>query len=277
MKKISTLAFGFLFSMASFASFAPNRLTVAAEGNANIKVTVDGSRFDQQAFNNSVVFENLQPGFHSVKVYQLVEKRYGWFGRKSGGTELRLVYTASVNIKPLFATTIELNRFGNAQVTEQPMRGYDRNWDRNDRRDNDRDHRDYDKRDDRNYRGNDRDRNDNRDWSNRDYGNNNGYGNNSYGRTLSNEDFFASQRVMERERFDDARLLYAKRLADENWLSAEQVKTLARFFSFDNSRMDFVKYAYSKTIDKNNFSVVCNAFDSNYSKDQLMSFIRNGR
>ncbi len=37
MKKISTLAFGFLFSMASFASFAPNRLTVAAEGNANIK------------------------------------------------------------------------------------------------------------------------------------------------------------------------------------------------------------------------------------------------
>jgi hypothetical protein len=262
MKKMSTLAFGFLFSMASFASFAPNRLTVAAEGNANIKVTVDGNRFDQQSFNNSVVFENLQPGFHSVKIYQLTEKRYGLFGRKNGGTELRLVYTASVNIKPLFATTIELNRFGRAQVTEQPMRGYDRKWDRDDRRGNDRGYRDNDRRNDRDYDSRDR---------------NNGYGDNSYGRTISNEDFFAAQRVMERENFDNARLLYAKRIADENWLSAEQVKALARFFSFDNSRMDFVKYAYSKTIDKNNFSVVCNAFDSSYSKDQLMNFIRNGR
>ena len=271
MKKMSTLAFGFLFSMASFASFAPNRLTVAAEGNANIKVTVDGNRFDQQSFNNSVIFENLQPGFHSVKVYQLVEKRYGWFGRKNGGTAFRLVYNASVNIKPLFATTIELNRFGTAQVTEQPMRGYDRRWDRDDRRDNDRDYRDNDKRNDRDYDNRDRDRN------NDGYGSNNGYGNNSYARTISNEDFFAAQRVLERENFDNARLLYAKRLVDENWLSAEQVKALARFFSFDNNRMDFVKYAYSKTIDKNNFSVVCNAFDSSYSKDQLMNFIRNGR
>ena len=82
---------------------------------------------------------------------------------------------------------------------------------------------------------------------------------------------------MERENFDNARLLYAKRIADENWLSAEQVKGLARFFSFDNSRMEFVKYAYNKTIDKGNFSVVCNAFDSGYSKDQLMNFIRTGR
>ena len=151
------------------------------------------------------------------------------------------------------------------------MRGYDRRWDRDDRRDNDRDYRDNDKRNDRDYDNRDRDRN------NDGYGSNNGYGNNSYARTISNEDFFAAQRVLERENFDNARLLYAKRLVDENWLSAEQVKALARFFSFDNNRMDFVKYAYSKTIDKSNFSVVCNAFDSSYSKDQLMNFIRNGR
>jgi hypothetical protein len=266
MKKISTLAFGFLFSLASFANFAPNRLTVAAEGNANIKVTVDGSRFDQQQFNSSVVFENLQPGFHAVNVYQLAEKRHGFFGRR-GPDEFRLVYTASINIKPLFATTIELNRFGRAQIIEEPIRGgYDgRRWDRDDRRKNDRDYHDNDKRIDRYYdnRGHDR--------------SNDGYGNNGYGRTISDQDFFAAQRVMERENFDNARLLYAKRISDENWLSAEQVKGLARFFSFDNSRMEFVKYAYSKTTDKGNFSVVCNAFDSGYSKDELMNFIRTGR
>ena len=82
---------------------------------------------------------------------------------------------------------------------------------------------------------------------------------------------------MERENFDDARLLYAKRLMDDSYLSAEQVKELARFFSFDNSRLEFAKYAYSRTIDRQNFSVVCNAFSSSYSKDQLMIYIRNYR
>ena len=262
MKKISTLGFSILFSIAGFANFAPNRLTVQTEAS-NIKVTVDGSRFDQQAFNNSAVFENLEPGFHSVKIYQLTEKRFGFFGRRRGD-DYRLVYTASVNIKPLFATTIELNRFGRAQISEIPMRGaYDNKGWGNDRN-NDRDYRDNDRNHDRDYDHNDR-------------GRDNGYGNNNYGRTISNEDFFAAQRVMERENFDNARLLYAKRLVDENYLCAEQVKDLARFFSFDNSRMEFAKYAYSKTTDKNNFSIVCNAFDSNYSKDQLMNFIKSCR
>ena len=257
MKKISTLGFGILVSVASFANIAPNRLMVSAEGNVTIKVTVDGNRFDQQPVNSSVVFDNLQPGFHAVKVYQLTEKRFGFFGHKQA-ENYRLVYTTSVNIKPLFTTSIELNRFGKAQIKEQPIRGYDnRGWDKNDRRNDD--------------HGNDRNgRND-------DYDRNNGYDNNSYNRTISNEDFFAAERVMERENFDDARLLYAKRLVDDSYVSAEQVKELARFFSFDNSRLEFVKYAYPKTTDKSNFSVVCNAFSSSNGKDQLVSFIKSCR
>jgi Domain of unknown function (DUF4476) len=260
MKKISTLGFGILFSLASFANFAPSRLTVSAEGNANIKVTVDGNRFDQQSFNNSVVFENLQPGFHSVNVYQLTEKRFGMFGRRRGD-DYRLVYTASVNIKPLFATTIELNRFGRAQINEQPMRGAynDRGWNNVNNGRND----------DHGYNNNDRDKH------NDDYGRDNGYDNhNSYGHTISDQDFFAAERVMDREN-DNGRLLYAKRIVDENYLSAEQVKELARFFSFDNCRLDFVKYAYSKTIDKNNFSVVCSAFSSSNGRDQVIIFMKS--
>ncbi|MEO5681140.1 MAG: DUF4476 domain-containing protein [Chitinophagaceae bacterium] len=277
MKKISTLGLGILISMASFAGYAPNRLIVAAEGNSNIKVTVDGSRFDQQSFSNSAVFENLQPGFHAVKVYQLSEKRSGMFGRKRAD-EYRLVYTASVNIKPLFATTIQLNRFGKAQIIERPMpvrtgpggRGGsdNRGWGKDDRRN-----------DDRGYNGNDNNSTNDRDYNNndRDKRSNDYSSNSGYNRIISNQDFFAAQRVMERENFDDARLLYAKRLADENYLSAEQVKELARFFSFDNSRLEFAKYAYSKTTDRNNYSVVCNAFSSSYGKEQLMHFISNGR
>jgi len=271
MKKTSTLGFGILFSLASFANFAPSRLTIAAEGNANIKVTVDGSRFDQQSFSNSVVFNNLQPGFHAVKIYQLSDRRFGFFGR-GHGDDYRLVYAASVNIKPLFATTIQLNRFGNAQIIDQPLRGaYDNGgWGRDDRRKDDGAYKDND-----GYRKNDRD--DDYDKRNDNDSRSNGYYNNNYNRAISNQDFFAAERVMERENLDDARLLYAKRLIDDNSLCAEQVKELARFFSFDNSRLDFAKYAYSNTSDRNNFSVVCNAFSSGYYKDQLMNFIKSCR
>jgi hypothetical protein len=258
MKKIFTLSLGIITSIFSFAAFAPSRLTIAAEGNASIKVTVDGNRFEQQSYNNNVVFENLQPGFHAVKVYQQIERR-GFFGRRQG-TEFRLVFSASVNIKPLFSTRIELNRFGNAQVIDQPLRGG--NWGRDDRRYG-RGGQVYDR------NNNDRDNND------RDYDWNNNH--NTYNRTINDEDFFAAERVMQRENFDDARLLYAKSLVDDNYLRAEQVKELARFFSFDINRMEFAKYAYYHTIDKNNFSVVCNAFSSANSRDQLMIFIRNAR
>ena len=252
MKKIFTLGFSILMSVISFAAIAPSRLVVAAEGNASIKVTVDGNRFDQQSTGNSVIFENLQPGFHAVKVYQLTDKRHGLFSRRQQ-TEYRLVYSASVNIKPLFATRIELNRFGNAQVIEQPMRG---NYGR-----------------DRDERSNNRGYNDNDGYHNSDRGRRD----NAYIRTINDEDFFAAERVMQRENFDDARLLYAKRLMDDNYLTAEQVKELARFFSFDNSRLEFAKYAYANTTDKSNFSVVCNAFMSAGGRDQLMIFIKSCR
>ena len=259
MKQISTLGFSILISIASFANYAPSRLTVSAENNATIKVTVDGNRFDQQSTGNSIVFENLQPGFHAVKVYQLNENRFG--GRKRGD-DYRLVYNASVNIKPLFATSIELGRFGNAQINEQPLRGYDNmGWGNDDHRKND---RDYNR--------------DNRYGQDNSYENNSGYDDNSsYNHAISNVDFFAAERVLQHENFDDARLLYAKRVIDDNCVSAEQVKELARFFSFDNNKLEFVKYAYNKTADKNNFSVVCNAFSSASGRDQVMIFLKGCR
>jgi hypothetical protein len=245
MKKISTLGFAVFFSVASFAAFSPNRLTVSAEGNTNIKVTIDGNRFEQPTTSSSITVENLQPGFHWVSIFRVTGKRFGMFGRRDGD-DYRLVYTASVNIKPLFATSIAISRSGRTQVIEEPMRGIydDRKWG-NDPRD---DHRYYDQRND--------------------YGRNSGYSN-----IISDADFFAAERVMEREN-DNGRLLYAERLADNYYLNAEQVKELARFFSFDNCRLDFIKYAYNKTVDKSNFRVVCAAFVSNDGRNQVENFIK---
>jgi Domain of unknown function (DUF4476) len=265
MKKNATLSLGILLSIASFANFAPNRLTVSAEGDAGIKVTVDGSRFNQQLDDNSVVFENLNPGYHAVKVYQVVAKRGGWFGRNKTD-DYRLMYTGSVNIKPLFETSIVLNRFGKAYIDEQPIRG--RGNDDREKYDRDYDNHDYG---DHNDRRNGYDHG----YENADSRyNNNG---NSYSQLMNNDDFFAVKRMLEREGFDNTRLVIAKHIVDVNALTAIQVKEMARLFSFDNSKLDFVKYAYTKTIDKNNFVLVCDAFSFGSSKEQLIDYIRNCR
>lgn len=272
MKKIFTLSFGFLFSLVSFA-FAPNRLVISAENNATIKVTVDGNRFSQQWQDNSIIFENLSPGFHAVKIFQL-NNRNGFFrGRQD---DYRLIYTASVNIKPLFETSIELNRFGKAFIDEQPMRGRadGKQWDNDGRKRQDRDF-DNNKQNNHDYSGNDDS------YGNDQYGNHNeAYGHddrNIYNHAINNDDFFAFKRILERESFDNTRLVIAKHIVDVNELSAIQVKEMAQLFSFDNSKLDFAKYAYNKTIDKNNYVVVCNAFSFSSSKEQLIDYIRNCR
>jgi hypothetical protein len=243
MKKMSALCLGILVSMASFASFAPSRLTVKAEANSDIRVTVDGNRSTQQS-GSAIVFDDLLPGYHSVNVYQLSERKVGMRGRRND--DYRLVYSTSLNIKPMFAVSILVNRFGAASIDEQPLRGgYNNGWTKPDKG-----------------------------WDNRggekDYGRNNRYDDM---RTISTEDFFAAERVMDREN-DNGRLLYAKRIMDDNYLSAEQVKELARFFSFDSNRLEFVKYAYSNTSDKSNYSVVCSTFSSSDGRIQAMNFIK---
>jgi Domain of unknown function (DUF4476) len=270
MKRISTLGFGILFSLASFA-FAPNRLVVSAEGNANIKVTIDGGRFDQQFVENSVVFENLTPGFHAVKIYQ-ANNSGGWLRHGYNG-DYRLIYSASVCIKPLFETQVVLNRFGKALIDEQPIHNQygNKDWGNNDRKKHDRDF--------------DNDRNKHKDDYENDKRNDPGYGNNGYGsdngnsydQVMNNDDFFAIKRMLERESFDNTRLVIAKHIADVNVLTSVQVKEMAQLFSFDNSKLDFAKYAYNKTLDKNNYVVVCNSFSFSNSKEQLIDYIRSYR
>ncbi|HMC86246.1 MAG TPA: DUF4476 domain-containing protein [Chitinophagaceae bacterium] len=166
--------------------------------------------------------------------------------------------------------TVSDNRFGRRHDNVQPDRynSNDRGWN------NDNSRRDY-----HNYNDNDHFVNNSvpfyKNVPHNDYVHNNGhfaYG--GYSNIISDQDFFAAERVMDREN-DNGRLIYAERLVDEYCLNAEQVKDLARFFSFDNCRFEFVKYAYSKTTDRGNFSIVCNAFLSSDGRGQVMNFIRS--
>lgn len=132
MKKIFTLVSVLLVTVVSFAAgIAPSsRLTVTATSNANVRIVIDESKYSQQISDASfATFEGLAPGYHTVKVYEMVPQRRGFFGKKQS---MRLLYTSTVNIKPMTQLNISLNRNGRAQIDEQVIRGgrYDnKGWD----------------------------------------------------------------------------------------------------------------------------------------------------
>jgi len=248
MKKIFTLLVMSVFTLTLFAANRPSQLSVTLPGNSNIRVIIDNSRYENS--DNSITIGDISNGYHSIKVYEV--KNQSRFFNNS-----KLVYSSSVLIKPAYQVNIMINRNGKAVINEQKL--FD------DRKYNDRD------RDDRGGRNNDypyNDRNDNR--YERDDNNRNGY-------QMSNDRFSKAMFVLERENFDNTRFTIAKEIVEDNYLSAGQVKQMLQLFSFDVNKLELAKYAYSKTIDKNNYFMLYDVFAMNSYKERLAEFVRNSR
>jgi hypothetical protein len=60
-------------------------------------------------------------------------------------------------------------------------------------------------------------------------------------------------------------------------LNADQVVSICNLFGFETSKLDFAKYAYIHTIDRNNYFKVNNVFGFSSSKEELSNYIRSIR
>ena len=76
--------------------------------------------------------------------------------------------------------------------------------------------------------------------------------------------------------FEETKLSTAKSILSGNCVSTDQVIGICKLFSFEASKLDFAKFAYSKTTDKGNYFKVGNIFDYDASKTELNDFISNG-
>ena len=216
MKKILTLGAAFLVTMASFANYAPSRLTVEATGKHNVRVTVDESSFNKQVGENGSVFENLAPGYHTVRFYEMG----------------RLVYSAAVQIKPMYELSIVLDNHGKAIIDEQPLSNQEACK-----------------------------------IQSEDAGN--------YQPAINYGDFVGIKQIMAGRKLDQDRLVIAKKAVDDNTLSSIQIKQMALLFTSETAKLDFAKYAYGKTVDKNNYMLVCNTFPFGDNKSDLINYMRN--
>ena len=267
MKTIFTLLLSSLFTLSSMA-YDGTRLTVSTLSTQKLIVEVDGRRYSFS--DNTVSLSNIRPGVHNIRVLrELKKKGNGVFG--IGNKREEVIYSIKATLKNGYHFDILVNRFGKVMIDERRI-DLNNDWfddddyygnDRNDRNYDDRDYRDRDdrdfpNRDDRNYD----DRND------RD---------NNYGRAMNVNDFNLAKETLRKEWFENTRLSNAKQLVDRNFFISQQVKELLLLFTFENNKLDLAKYAYSKTIDKNNYVIVNDAFSFADSKDELARYIRESR
>jgi hypothetical protein len=76
--------------------------------------------------------------------------------------------------------------------------------------------------------------------------------------------------------FDETKLSTAKTILGSNYVNTNQVIEICKLLSYDDSKLDFAKFAYSKTVDVNNYFKVGNVFGFSSNKEALNEFINAG-
>jgi hypothetical protein len=94
---------------------------------------------------------------------------------------------------------------------------------------------------------------------------------------MSAGDFQSAKSSILSKSFDDTKLTIAKQFTGANCLFCSQVKEIMLLFSFEATRLDFAKFAYSYVYDQGNYFKLNDAFTFESSIDELNSYINGSR
>jgi hypothetical protein len=92
---------------------------------------------------------------------------------------------------------------------------------------------------------------------------------------MSDYDFNNLRQTIESKSFESTRMEIAKQVLSQRYVSTEQVINLMNLLTFESSKLELAKFAYSKTVDKENYFRVNNAFTFESSIHELDDYIRN--
>ncbi|MDI6833444.1 MAG: DUF4476 domain-containing protein, partial [Bacteroidales bacterium] len=95
----------------------------------------------------------------------------------------------------------------------------------------------------------------------------------AYYQPMSPEDFASAKASISSKSFEDSKLTLAKQIAASNHLTSKQVKEIMQLFNFEDSKLDFAKYAYKFVYDPNNYYIVNDVFKFSSSIEELNEFI----
>lgn len=87
-------------------------------------------------------------------------------------------------------------------------------------------------------------------------------------------EFTDAKSSVESKSFEDTKLTLAKQVADNNCMSAEQIKGIMSLFSFEETKLEYAKYCYSRCSDKKNYYKLNDAFTFESSTEELNEYIK---
>lgn len=92
---------------------------------------------------------------------------------------------------------------------------------------------------------------------------------------MASHEFSSAKGSIESKTFEDDKLRIAKQVTKNNCLSSSQVAQVMGLFTFEDSRVEFAKYAYDFVYDSNNYYKVNDAFEFSFSIDELDEYIES--
>lgn len=237
MKKIFTLLFSSFLSL-SLLAFDGSKLSISTFAKKQeLRVEIDGRRINMR--DNSITLSNIAEGAHNIRIYKEKARNGMGFGKRQD-----LLYAGTVFVKRGFHTDVTVNRFGKVFIDERRISRVDA-------------------------------------FGEDDYfeeGEEDGGGwDNGYGNVMSTRDFEQVKSQIKKEWFENNRIISAKVIIDKSNFTAQQVKELMLLFTFENNKLEVAKYAYRKTVDKQNYFQASDALQFKSSKDELNRFIRESR
>lgn len=90
---------------------------------------------------------------------------------------------------------------------------------------------------------------------------------------MASTKFAEAKKSIESKSFEDSKLMISKQVAQANCLSTNQVKEIMGLFGFEETKLEFAKYAYTFTYDKGNYYRVNDAFTFEASMEELNEFL----
>ena len=91
----------------------------------------------------------------------------------------------------------------------------------------------------------------------------------------SDTDFETITRSITSKNFEDSKLSIAQEIAENKCLTSTQIKKVMELFTYEETRLDFAKFAYTHCFDPDNYYQVYDAFTFESSIDELKNHVNS--
>jgi len=91
---------------------------------------------------------------------------------------------------------------------------------------------------------------------------------------MNPQDYEHVCQLIANEKFDNSRMSIAEQVITSNPMTANQILGICKLFTYEDNKLEFAKFAYTRCVDQNNYYLLNEAFTFDSSKQELREYIK---